>query len=167
MKKSLLSIYLLTFIVLAANAQKTWITKKINDKVSIKFPSEPKEVNPGSFVATTEDKGTACIFSTIDPASFGLDSASFASISKTEDFTKNYKNGIKQSLPDFDLTDIKIGNWNNLTSYTLNGVNPQGRKIDYFIFVMNNKIYIMVTRRAAGINTTDMNTYFASVELKH
>ena len=78
---------------------------------------------------------------------------------------KYFKSGIKQSLSDFDIDDIKIGTWNNLTTYSITGINSLGTKIDYFAIVIGTKIYTLVTRRNKGIDIGDRDIYFKSVEL--
>ncbi|MEO6149661.1 MAG: hypothetical protein ABIP28_05845 [Mucilaginibacter sp.] len=145
-------------------AQSVWITRKIDNKLSLKFPEEPKEIKPGSFLASSADKGTLFVFSIIDTKQIGYDSVEFESVKVTDSFLKNFKSGIKQSLSGFEIDDIKTDQWHNLTTYIITGVNPQGTKIDYLAIVIGAKIYALVTRRNKGIGTEDRDIYFKSVE---
>ena len=99
------------------------------------------------------------------PTQIGYDSIEFVSVKTTDNFLKYFKSGIKQSLSDFDIDDIKTGTWNNLTTYSITGINPLGTKIDYFAIVIGTKIYTLVTRRNNGIDIGDRDIYFKSVEL--
>ncbi len=165
MKKSLFLLITLLFIVVTiTKAQTAWVTHKIDSKISIKFPSEPKETKPGVFKSMSTDS-TNCICTRVDLSQVGLDSAALAAVKTTPEFLAEVKVGMKQSLPDVDLEDLKVGTWKGYTSYRTSGVNPKGKMIDYFMFIIGSDVYTMVTLRNAGVNANDRDTFFASVEL--
>ena len=49
MKKIFAIVIVVLFITTIAKAQDGWVTKKIDEKVSVRFPGEPKEVDGGVF----------------------------------------------------------------------------------------------------------------------
>jgi hypothetical protein len=48
-----------------ANAQEGWVTHVADNRVSVKFPVEPKELTPGSFIST-DKAGVAYVFTLVD-----------------------------------------------------------------------------------------------------
>lgn len=166
MKKSLFLIIAAMFAVIIANAQSGWVTHKGDDRISVKFPSEPKEAIPGSFIAS-QDSSIAYIFTIVDFTKFGIDSVALAPIKTTTEFTSQLKTGMKQSLPDVDLDDFKIGTWKGFTSYTSSGTDSKRKKYDVFMFVIGNNLYSVSTVRAYGIGTKSRDDFFASIQLTH
>src|ERR1700761_3724503 len=108
-------IYILVIAVVAsitiANAQTGWVTHKGDNRVSLKFPNEPKELTPGSFISFDKDS-IAFIFTIVDFVQVAnLDSVALAPMKNSPEFAAQLKVGMKQSLPDVDLSDFKIGTW--------------------------------------------------------
>jgi len=165
-KKSLFLLIAILFIAAIAKAQTGWVTHKIDSKITVKFPSEPNEPKPGIFNSISKDS-TNCICTRVEFGKIGLDSAALAAVKTTPEFVAEVKVGMKQSLPDVDLEDLKIGTWKGFTSYTTSGVNPKGKRIDYFMFIIGSDVYTLVTIRNIAVNANDKDAFFASVELAH
>ena len=55
MKKIFAIVIVVLFITTIAKAQDGWVTKKIDEKVSVRFPGEPKEVDGGVFLFIGKD----------------------------------------------------------------------------------------------------------------
>ena len=107
-----------------ANAQDGWVTHVADNRVSVKFPVEPKELTPGSFI-TTDNAGVAYVFTVVDFVQVAnIDSVALAPLKNTPEFAAQIKTGLLQSLPGVDMADFTIGTYKGFTSYTSTGTMP-------------------------------------------
>ncbi len=141
MKKICFLIVAVLMAVTTVNAQDGWLTHKGDDRISVKFPSEPKELTPGRFIAVDKDS-IAYIFTIVDFVKVAnIDSVALAPMKATPEFAAELKTGMKQSLPDVDLGEFTIGILKGFTSYTSSGLDSKKKKYDIFIFIIGNKLY--------------------------
>src|ERR1700709_1754200 len=111
MKIIITGIFTLLVNIGIANAQDGWVTHIGDNRISVKFPTAPKELTPGSFMAADKDS-IAYVFTIVDfVAVAGVDSVALAPMKATPEFAAQMKVGLKQSLPDADLSDFTIGVW--------------------------------------------------------
>ena len=154
MKKIYTLIIALVITAGVANAQDGWVTHVADNRVSIKFPVEPKELTPGSFI-TTDNTGIAYVFTMVDLKEVAkLDSVALAPMKATPDFAAQMKTELLQSLPGVDLADFTIGTFKGFTSYTSTGTDAAKKKYDIFMFIIGNKLYSVSTVAAEGSPTT-------------
>lgn len=167
--KRIAALLIITFFsVTLAYSQEGWIEHRADDRVSVKFPYEPAEKIPGSFIAISPDSSSAFVFTVVDFVKVAnIDSVGLAPIKATPEFAAQLKTGILQSLPDVDLSDFKIGTWNGFTSYTANGVDPKMKKYDIFMFIIGNKLYSLSTIIGQGGSLQGRDTFFNSVTLSN
>jgi hypothetical protein len=167
MKKIYALIIALVITVGIANAQAGWVTHTGDNRVSVKFPSTPKELVPGSFIATDKDS-IAYIFTIVDFVQVaGIDSVALAPIKTTPEFAAQLKTGMSQSLPDVTLADFTIGAWKGFTSYHSTGVDSKKRKYDMFMFIIGNKLYSVSTITAEGLGATGRDLFLNSVQISN
>jgi hypothetical protein len=167
MKKIYALIIALVITVGIANAQAGWVTHTGDNRVSVKFPSTPKELVPGSFIATDKDS-IAYIFTIVDFVQVaGIDSVALAPIKTTPEFAAQLKTGMNQSLPDVTLADFTIGAWKGFTSYHSTGVDPKKKKYDMFMFIIGNKLYSVSTITAEGLGATGQHLFLNSVQISN
>jgi len=164
MKKALFLVIAAMLAVIIADAQSGWVTHKGDDRIAVKFPSEPQESIPGTFVAL-QDTSVVYVFTIVDFTKLGIDSAALAPIKTTPEFAAQIKTGMKQSLPDVDLEDFKLGAWKGFTSYTSSGTDSKRKKYDVFMIIIGNNLYSLSTVRAYGVDTKGRDYYFASALL--
>lgn len=168
MKKVLSLVIAALLTITLAHAQYGWVTHKGDNRISVKFPSEPKEFTAGSFMATVKDSSVICVFTIVDFVQVaGVDSVALAPVKATPEFAAQLKSGMKQSLPDVDLADFAIGNWKGFTSYTTSGVDSKKKRYDMFMFIIGNKLYSLSTIIANGASLKGRDDFFASVELSN
>jgi hypothetical protein len=154
-------------MVTIAQAQNGWVTHQADNRISVKFPSEPKELTPGSFIAIGADS-VAYIFTEVDLLKVaGLDSVALAPIKTTAEFTAQMKTGMKQSLPDVNLSDFKIGIWKGFTCYTSSGLDSKNKEYDMFMFIIGNNLYSLSTVIANGASLKGRDDFFASIILSN
>jgi hypothetical protein len=164
MKKTLLLISLFAFSVTAIYAQTGWVTHKCDERVSVKFPIEPKELQPGTVMAAP-DSSMVYILTIVDFTQFGMDSVALAPVKTTPEFAEQIKTGMTGSMPGVTLDDFKIGDWKGFTTYTSAGVNAKRKKFDVLMILVGTKMYSLSTVRLEGIPAKSKDDYFASVML--
>jgi hypothetical protein len=160
---------ILTFLITVTfvKAQDGWITHKGDDRISIKFPSEPTELTPGSFIALDNDS-VAYIFTIVDFEKVAnLDSVALAPIITTPEFAAQLKTGIKQSLPDVDFPDFTIGTWKGFTSYSSSGLDSKEKKYDMLMFIIGSKLYSVSTVSASSVNSKGFDNFVNSIMLSN
>jgi len=167
MKKLITLVTAVLLTVTIVHAQEGWVTHKGDNRISVKFPTEPKEVVAGTFAAKGKDS-VAYVFTIVDfVAVAGIDSTALAPIKETPEFASQLKNGIGQSLPDVQLEDFKIGTWKGFTSYTTTGTDSKKKQYDMFMFIIGNKLYSISTIVAGGASLEGRDTFFKSVMLSN
>ncbi|MGZ3764915.1 MAG: hypothetical protein ACXVA2_09635 [Mucilaginibacter sp.] len=153
--------------VTALYAQNGWVTHRGDERISVKFPSEPTEANPGSFTLTGKDS-TAYIFNIVDIVkTAGVDSVALAPIKTTPEFAAELKTGMNQTLPDVVFEDVKIGTWKGFTCYNTTGVDPNKKKYYIFMFIIGNKLYSLINVTSDAVGTKNRDDFFTSVELRN
>ena len=129
----------------AAHAQDGWVTHKGDNRISVKFPVEPKELTPGSFIAVGQDS-VAYVFTIVDfKVVANLDSVALAPMKATAQFADQLKTGMKSSLPDVEFPDFVIGTWKGFTSYSSTGFDSKKKKYNFFMFIIGDKLYSVST----------------------
>lgn len=149
-----------------AHAQDGWVTHKGDERVSVKFPSEPFEQVPGSFMVVSKDSSMAYVFTIVDFLKVaGVDSVALAPVKNTPLFAGQLKTGLMSTLKGVDMTDFTIGNWKGFTSYTGSGADAKKKKYDFFMLLIGNKLYSLTTIRAYNLPADNRDTFFNSVML--
>lgn len=112
-----------------AHAQNGWVTHKGDNRISGKFPSEPREFIPGSFMTVTRDSSIVYIFTIVDFVQVaGVDSVALAPMKATPA-------GTDSKAKQYDMFMFIIGNkLYSLSTVIVNGASLQTRD-DYFASV--------------------------------
>ncbi|MFI5162185.1 MAG: hypothetical protein ACHQHN_12975 [Sphingobacteriales bacterium] len=167
MKKIFTLIVATVFAATFAHAQTGWVDHKGDNRISLKFPSEPKEVSPGSFAANDRDS-VVYVFTIVDFIQVaGIDSVALAPIKNTPEFAAQMKTGINQSLPNVTFDDFKINTWKGFTSYSTTGVDPAKKKYDMFMVLIGNKLYSFSTVRSDGTDMAGHDKFINSIALSN
>lgn len=160
MKKALLT---LTVIIATFNfvcAQADWIAYKIDDKLSVKLPTQPTSTDHG-VVAGSKDS-LICFASIIGET----DSASIAKIILTPDFSNGLKMAIAGTQKGLTLGDIKSGKWNGYYCYDVDGINTSKRlKASFFLIILGGRIYVLGAVMPDNHDINEKNIFFNTLEL--
>ena len=155
------------FAVTLANAQTGWVDHKGDNRISLKFPAEPQAVDTYSFVAMGKDS-SAYVFTMVDLVQVaGLDSATIAAGKATPEFAGQMKAGLAQSLPGVDLSDVTIGTWKGLTSYTLTGKDANMKNYHIFMVIIGVKLYSFSSVALNGSSLEGRQTFLNSITLNN
>jgi hypothetical protein len=166
MKKTLW-LFIITFVcVTFVYAQDGWVSHKADNRISVKFPDEPKEVVAGTF-ATHDKDSVGYALTVIDfVAVAGIDSVTLAPLKDTPQFAAQLKQGMGSSLPGVVLDDFTIGKWKGFTSYTTAGVSSaQKTKMYMFMVLIGNKMYSLSTVVPDGKSPKGRDNFFSSLTL--
>ncbi|MDB5145097.1 MAG: hypothetical protein JWQ66_3810 [Mucilaginibacter sp.] len=166
MKKILALVIAAMLTVTIVHAQVGWVSHKADDRISVKFPNEPKEVIAGTFAAHDKDS-VSYIFTVVDfVAVANIDSAALKPMQDSPEFAAQLKQGIGSSLPNVALDDFIIGKWKGHSSYTSAGVNSaQKSKFYMFMVLVGNKMYSLSAVVPNGVATKGRDDFFASLTL--
>ena len=165
--KKIISLVILTVVsVTFAFAQTAWVTHKADNRISLKFPNEPKEIIAGTLAAHDKDSLTY-VFTVVDfVAVAGIDSTALAPMKDSPEFATQLKQGMSSSLPNVTLDDFKISKWKGQTSYTSSGINNKDKSQLYtFMVLIGNKMYSLSIVVPAGKPTAGRDEFFSSLTL--
>jgi hypothetical protein len=165
--KKIIWLLIITFVcVTACYAQDAWISHKADNRITVKFPNEPKEVVTGTFIAHDKDSLGYALTVVDFVAVAGIDSVTLAPMKDTPEFAAQLKKGMGSSLPGVTLDDFTLGKWKGFSSYTTKGINSaQKTKIYTFMVIIGNKLYSLSTVVPDGRSTKGRDDFFASLTL--
>ena len=136
MKKQL---FALIFLPLMAFAPFDWLTMSLDDKVSVDFPSKPKETEmSGNPVMIADvDKDSRCMSMVMDFKSLGMDSTQLAEEMKKPESLGQFKEGILGQIPGSSLISEKRTTTMGYTSFEF--VIDMGRNDTSVLNIMHNR----------------------------
>lgn len=169
MKKTYFLLLFVFVLQVIAKAQTDWITKKLDEKISVKFPIEPQKLtNNGNdtFVAKESDS-LAYSAGMIDlKVVANLDSATLAPMKDSQEFANQMVKGIASKKKNYAFGDVTIGKWKNFTSYNTSAYdNTNKNTLLVKIIFIGSKMYLISCRVPADIATKKNNTFFSSIEI--
>lgn len=161
---------LLTAIILAINcsfAQTGWVDYKIDNRVSAKLPTAPKDLLPGTVMSLTADS-TVCVVTKVDfKAAAGLDSAALAPMLDQKEFSDGLRNGMGGQMKGFTLSDVKTGTSHGWHTFSLDGVNESQKLKSYtYMVVIGQYMYSFTAVVKDGRDTKHRDELFASIQLE-
>jgi hypothetical protein len=166
MKKKLFLLVAAIFLFTFTHAQGTWVNYKIDDKISVKLPSEPQQIQEGTTM--TKDKDSV-IYLTIlvDFVKVAkIDSAGLAPYLATQQFADGLKTGMLSKMPGSTMDDVKIGKWKNYYSYTIEGGNAEKKlKLYTYMVIIGSKMYGLMCIVPVGIGPANKDNFFSSLAI--
>ncbi|CAN5334783.1 hypothetical protein BH09BAC6_BH09BAC6_09370 [soil metagenome] len=138
-------LYLLLVAIVAigtAKAQNEWVTYKADNKLTIKLPTLPRQIDDITQMALDRDS-LIYIVSVVDLSKTdGTDSTELVTMAVTPEYANMIKTSLAKSIPSFAMGDITVGKWKGNTCYHLDGVDAANqRKLYCFLFIIGSKMY--------------------------
>ena len=159
MKKALFTFITIILTLNLAHAQAGWVSYKVDDKLSVKLPAEPTDIN-GGLVAHTPDS-LICYISIIE-----ADSAALAKMILAPDFSNGLKNAMIGTQQGLTLGDMKAGKWNGYNCYNVDGANAPNRlKVSFYFIIIGGKIYAFGAMMPENHDINEKNIYFSTLKL--
>jgi len=168
MKRTNLILAFLLFFVTVSQAQTGagWVDYKMDNRISVKVPVQPKTINEVTQFAQGKDSAVYVLTLVDMKASAGLDSAQLSTMGSQQEFADGLKNGMSGSMPGYTLGDFKIGKWKNFTSYSMEGENSSQKiKLQSFMVLVGSKLYGISLMLHNGKTTPDKDFFFQSLTL--
>jgi len=164
--------YLLLFALMisaTAQAQADWITKKLDGKILVKFPTQPEKVVVRG-IDTYTSKGKDSIVYTLGVADLKalaqLDSAMLDTLKDNPQFAQGIKIGMAQNKTNYTFGDISVSKWNTYACYTLSAIeNTNKTRMQAKIILIGSKIYTLTCQVPGKLVTTKNEVFLNSAEL--
>jgi hypothetical protein len=168
MIKNLTIVLLLLFGSIITQAQTNWINYKVDNKISVKFPSKPIQISEETLLSANKDSTAMVSVSILDLAQTAqIDSAQLAKVKEDPAFVANLKDFMNSKSPYVKLEDFKIGKWNGYTNYTSMGVatDPRNKYHYVLMIIIGTKLYLFNAILSATANAEIKDDYFSSITL--
>lgn len=153
----------------AAKAQTDWVTKKLDEKISVKFPSEPQKLtkNGNDTYFVKENDSLAFSAGMVDfKVLANLDSAALARLKDSQEFANQIIQGIASQKKNYTFGDVTIGKWKNFTSYNTSAYdNTNKNTLLVKILLIGSKMYTISCRIPAEMTTKKNEYFFSSIEM--
>jgi hypothetical protein len=164
--------YLLLFVLIlsaAANAQTTWITKNLDEKISVKFPAEPlKDTKNGIDIYTLKQADSIAYSANMIDYNVvvHLDSAALAPMKDDQRFADQLLAGFASKKTNYTFGEITIGKWKTYTTYSFSGTeNTTKATLTIQMILTGSKMYSLSCRVPANLVTKNKDSFLGSAEL--
>lgn len=154
------------FIATTVAAQSDWIDYKIDNKLTIKVPSQPTTADDYSVVATGKDS-LVCVITKIDMQQVsGLDSAALADLAPTTDFISSIKSGMGEKMKGYTLGNVRTSKWNGHFAYYVDGTNDAEKVKSFsFLLIIGDNLYSFSAVMPDDQSTQPKDDFFSSLKL--
>ena len=169
MKKYCFVLLFVLTISAGANAQTAWVTTKIDNKISVKFPVEPQKIN--------KPTGDVYVYKAPDSLTYSaamldmnivahLDSARIAQVKDMQQFADQMVRGVASAKKNYTFGEVTIGQWKTYTCYNFSAKeNTNSNTLLMQMILIGSKIYTLSCRVPAGMVTKNNDVFFSSIEL--
>jgi len=169
MKVNYYLILLLITLSSAVKAQNSWTEKKLDDKISVKFPKEPEKLvkNGTESYILKEPDSVAYSAVAIDLNVLAhLDSATLSQMKDNQEFADQFMKGVASQKPNYTFGDVTIGQWKTFTTYNVSGVDNKTKSTLFVqMIIIGSKIYTLSCRIPANMAPNKKEAYFNNVAL--
>jgi len=163
--------YLLLFVLLlsaAAKAQTNWVTKNLDEKMSVKFPAEPQKTTTNG-VAVYTVKGNDSVGYSAAVIDYNivahLDSTTLAPMKDSQEFADQIGMGMASKRPNYTFGGVTIGKWKTYTAYSISATeNTNKSTLSVQMILIGSKIYSFSCLVPANLVTKNNEVFFGSVE---
>jgi hypothetical protein len=168
MIKNLILILAFLFGFIVAQAQNNWVNYKVDNKISVKFPSQPAQLSDGTVFFSNKDSTVKLGMFIFDFSKVAkIDSADLPMLRESLDFIMSAANLMSIKNHCKEPEDLKKAKWNGFTSYTAKGAG-MGSGSGYchiLMFLIGNKLYTFGATLSATADSKIKDDYFSSITL--
>ncbi|RWY50010.1 hypothetical protein [Mucilaginibacter gilvus] len=141
-----------------------WVTKNLDAKFSIKFPSEPeKSIRKGIEVYTLRAKDSVSYSAiTIDfKLVANVDSADLAPMKDQQEFADQLGADLASAKKNYTFGSVTIGKWKTYTTYNMSGTeNTNKNMLLIHMILVGSKLYSLSCRVPANMVTKASEGFF-------
>lgn len=147
-------------------AQGDWVKQSIDGRASIKFPKTPEKVPDADAYYYTGPDSIKYVVNVTDLGELGLDSATLAEMTPTDEFLDQMKMGMTMQMPGIEFSKSAISTWKNYTVYDFEGYNKTD-KANMFIktVFVGSKMYVLLNIVPEKKTATGKDTFFNNFTL--
>jgi hypothetical protein len=169
MKKNYCLLLFVLILSATANAQADWVTKNLDEKISVKLPTEPEKTG-GIGMDVYSVKGTDGAGYSVSVMDFyvkaHIDSATLSSFKDNQQFADQVRVTMVSKIPNCTFGDVKIGKWKMYTAYTISGSENAGKgKVSIFIILIGSKMYGFLCMLPDNLQIKNDDVFFGSIDL--
>ena len=168
MKKTYYLILLVLILSSAAKAQTDWVTKNIDEKLSIKFPAEPETVTRNGINSYLVKGKDSIAYSTtlVDfKVVAHLDSATLAPVKDKQEFADGMMAGMAKKKTNYTFGAVTIGKWKTYTTYSVSASENANKSTLWLkMILIGSKMYTLSCRVPANTVTKNNEVFLDSVE---
>lgn len=150
-------------------AQKNWVMLKIDERISVSFPSAPEKSTKNGNDVYIDREADSILYSAamIDLKPFaGLDSVKLATIKDTQGFADQFMKGIASQKTNYDFGKTTIGKWKGWTTYQTSATDKTGKGTLYtYMIIIGSRVYTFSCRVPDKLAIKDKDQFFDSVQL--
>ena len=169
MKKNHYLLLLVLALSSTVNAQTNWITKNLDEKLSVKFPGKPEALTKiGTVLYVYKEKDSSAYSASVVDLNVlaHLDSATLSPMKDTQEFANQLKAGIAVQKTNYMFGDIVVGKWKTYTSYNVSALDRADKNtLKMVMILIGSKMYSFSCRVPPNLNPDSDQTFFSSVEL--
>ena len=154
---------LVSFSYTSVFSQDTWIKQKLDEKIYVKFPTAPESLGNNTYKVQGLDS-IAYTANTVDFEAFGLDSATLASMSESDEFVNQFKTGFVAQMPGVEIKKLDINKWNENICYDIEG-ELASKQLKIFIkcIFIGSKMYTFFSAVPPTGILKNKDTFFSSI----
>ncbi|WP_316831977.1 hypothetical protein [Pedobacter aquatilis] len=170
MKKRYFLLLSLLTLSIPALAQENWVRTKIDEKVSVAFPSEPQKTSKNGNDIFIDREADSILYSAVmmdlKPLA-GLDSAKLATIKDTQGFADQFMKGVASQKTNYEFGKTTIAKWKGFTSYETSAVDKNGKGTLYtYLIIIGSKVYTLTCRVPDKLSTKNKERFISSLMLQ-
>lgn len=169
MKKHYCLLLFVLMLSAAANAQTGWITKNVDEKLSVKFPVEPEKVTKNGYESYLSKAKDSIKYSSLVmdyKVVAHLDSAALAPIKDSQEFADQLQAGVASVKTNYTFGAITLGKWNTYTTYTMSATEKTTKSTLFMqMTLIGSKMYMLSCLVPANLVTKNQEVFLASKEL--
>lgn len=169
MKKTYYLLLVMLTLSAAAKAQTDWITKNVDEKLSVKFPAEPQTVTRNGIASYLAKGNDSVKYSTtvLDYKVIAhLDSAALASVKDKQQFADGLRAGIASKKTNYTFGVATVGKWKTYTTYSMSASdNTTKGTLFMYMILIGSKMYTLSCLVPANLATKNNQIFFDSAEV--
>lgn len=149
---------------LYTNAQDKWFSQKINDKVTVNFPIEPKKLNEVNY-GVRDNNNVVFLVTTVDLLKVtGLSLEEFNKNIVEQKWADEFMAGLIPTMPKYTFKSAKITTVKGNTAYWVSGRDEEGKTTIFMnlVFVDGN-VHNIASIVPDGIDTKNKDRFLTEI----
>lgn len=164
--KKITIIFFLALSSLVSFAQKGWVKQTLNNKLTVSFPTAPKQT-AGTTYALRDSTGViyTATYSQIGQI-LKIDHRAFPKLVATNEFASDFLSSLQTTLGNYNLSDISIKQHKNYVSYTTKGINEVDKKSIFLnIIFVDGAYYSLSVAFPNKVDEKQKNSFLNNFQL--